>query len=105
MMKHVTRQMVTGIINSLPEASFDTHKVERRLLRLHTVAFAEELLEFRNADDPLMRCSAELSKWIGREFGADLMKSTRNKVMSLHLGGDECANQEWTKRHPEIAII
>jgi hypothetical protein len=104
MMKHITRQMVADIINSIPNINFDTHKIEQRLLRLHTVAFAEELLEFRNADDPLMRCSAEFSKWVGREFAADIEKSANGKVMTLHLGGDECKNQEWTKLNPGTPI-
>ncbi|MGA3056363.1 MAG: hypothetical protein ABSD63_19310 [Candidatus Korobacteraceae bacterium] len=103
-MKHITRQIVADIINSRPTANFDTHWVERRVLRLHPVAFAEELLEFRTAADPLMSFSAEFSKWIGRTFTNGINKSTNGKVLSVHLGGEECGNQEWTKLNPGTPI-
>jgi hypothetical protein len=103
-MKKITRQMVADIINASPEPDFDTHWIERRLIRHYTVEFAEELLEWRNVDDPLMRFSAEFSKWVGRTFANQIVKSTNGKVVSLHLGGEECANQEWTKLNPGVPI-
>jgi hypothetical protein len=60
--------MVADIINDVPAANFDTHWIEKRVLRRYAVAFAEDLLEFRTADDPLMRFSAAFSQWLGRTF-------------------------------------
>lgn len=102
-MEHITREMVADIISGLP-ANFDTHWIEKRVLRLHPVAFAEELLEFRAAADPLMRFSSEFSKWIGETFVSGVTKSANNKVVSPHLGGEECENQEWTRLNPGAPI-
>jgi hypothetical protein len=104
-MKHITREMVADVINDHPLPHFDTHWIEQRLLRLQTVAFAEELLEFRTATDPLQRFSAEFSKWIGETFASGVTKSINDKVTSLHLGGEECANQEWSRLDPGTRII
>jgi hypothetical protein len=97
--------MVADIINDVPTANFDTHWVEKRVLRRHAVAFAEELLEFRTADDPLMRFSAAFSQWLGRTFVNEVTKSTNNKVVSAHLGGEECENQQWAKLDPGTRIV
>lgn len=104
-MKHLTREIVADIINNRPSASFDTHWIEQRILRLHPVAFAEELLEFRTAADPLMAFSSNFSKWVGNTFSNEIRKSSNGKVLSVHLGGDECGNQEWTKLNPGTPII
>jgi hypothetical protein len=104
-MRYITRPMVADIINDVPTTSFDTHWIEKRLLRRQAVAFAEELLEFRTADDPLMRFSAAFSQWIGRTFANEVTKSINNKVVSIHLGGEEGENQEWTKLNPGMPII
>jgi hypothetical protein len=66
-MEHISHAMVAQVLNEFP-ASFDTHRIERRILRLHSVAFCEDLLRFRNTDDPLLRFSAAFSQWIGRTF-------------------------------------
>jgi hypothetical protein len=96
--------MVADIINDTPTANFDTHLIEKRVLRRHAVAFAEELLEFRITDDPLMRFSAAFSQWLGRTFANEITKSPNNKVISVHLGGEEGENQEWAKMNPGTPI-
>jgi hypothetical protein len=97
--------MVADIINASPTPDFDTHWIERRLIRQHTVAFAEELLEWRNAEDPLKRFSAEFSKWVGKTFANQIVKSRNDKVTSLHLGGEQCENQQWVTLNPGIPVI
>src|SRR5882724_4476939 len=81
-MRHRTRRMVADIINDIPTANFDTHRIEKRVLRRHAVAFAEDLLEFRTTDDPLKRFSAAFSQWVGRTFANEVTKSTNDKVVS-----------------------
>jgi len=44
-MRHIDRTMTAGVLNEF-QGAFDTHAVEKRVLRLHTEAFARELLEF-----------------------------------------------------------
>ena len=52
-----------------------------------------------------MRFSAAFSQWVGREFANEITKSANDKVVSIHLGGEESENQEWTKLHPGTPII
>lgn len=102
-MKHIDRTMAASVLDQLP-TNFDTHHIEKRILRLFPVAFAEELLEFRHADDPLLRFSAAFSQWIGNTFHREIRKSSAGKVRSINLGGDESENQEWTKLNPGVRI-
>ena len=102
--RHIDRRIVADIINNIRSADFDTHAVEQRLILLQPIAFADDLRSFRDAKKPLQRFSAELSKWIGKEFSADLVKC-KGKVLSRHLGGEKCENQQWTKRNPGVPII
>jgi len=95
--------MAATVFNQLP-VTFDTHCVERRVLRLFPVPFAEELLEFRHADDPLLRFSAAFSQWIGNTFQSEIRKSGSGKVRSANLGGEDSNNQEWTKVNPGVSI-
>ena len=85
--------MAAEVISEL-DSPFYTHMVERRLLRLHTVAVAEELLEFRHTDT-LHQFSAALARWIDVEFRGQI-RQTR-KVQSENLGGRVNSNQEWEK--------
>jgi len=96
--------MAARVLSALP-TTFDTHQIERRVLRLYAVEFAEELLEFRNADDPLMRFSAAFSQWIGRTFTAYIRKAGRGKIVTENLGGELSGNQEWTKLNPGALIV
>lgn len=111
MKRFITREMVARIINGLPE-HFDTHEIEQRVLRgeLHqpnsTVAFAKQLLEFKDAVDPWKSFSADFSKWMGKEFKNEITKSTnRGKILSRDVGGGKSKNQDWTRVDPRIRII
>jgi hypothetical protein len=80
-----------------------------RVLRLHTIAFATELLEYRTRRDPLMAFSREFSHWIGRKFKTHLRKTTNGpkrdgKVESRNLAGDDIVNQQWQRRTPGTPI-
>jgi hypothetical protein len=66
-MIHIKHQMAATVVNQL-QSRFDAHDVERRILRLYTVPIASELLEFRNATDPLQQFSAAFAKWIDRSL-------------------------------------
>ena len=93
--RHITRQMGAWVINGF-QASFDTHMVERRILRLYTEAIARELLEYsRTSADPLHQFSAHFAKWIDSEFGGQI-RQTR-KVSSNNLAGEPTQNQEWER--------
>lgn len=74
---------------------FDTHTLQRRLLREHTGAVARELLRFIRTGDPLHQFSAAFARWIDVEFRGQI-RQTR-KVMSENLGGETSRNQEWEK--------
>ena len=102
-MIHITRAIAARVLNELP-VSFDTHRIERRILRLYTVEFAEELLEYRKDDDPLLRFSAAFSQWIGKTFNKHIAKSANGKVKTENLGGEISENQEWTKLSPGVPI-
>jgi hypothetical protein len=100
MKRFITREMVSRIIDQLPE-HFDTHDIQQRVLRGElrqpnsTVAFAKQLLEFKGADDPWKSFSADFSKWIGKEFKGEITK--RKKLISRDVGGGKSKNQEWSK--------
>jgi hypothetical protein len=92
--------MLRDILNHDPQRDpFDTHWLEQRVLRDHTIAFAEELLEFRNFPDPLMRFSMAFSQWFGKTFQSYVHKSRNDKVRSANLAG-KVENQEWTRTTP-----
>ena len=92
-MKHITHQMAREAINSLGADKFDAHDVERRILRLHADAVAQEMLEFNG--DILRNFSARFAKWIDAEFQGQI-KQTK-KVTSDNLGGKPSRNQQWSK--------
>jgi hypothetical protein len=95
-MKHITQQIVAAVLNSrdFPDR-FDAHHVEHRLLRLYPIEFAEELLEFRNSNDPLLQFSAAFAQWLDRTFAGQIQKTS--KVVSANLGNLISSNQEWEK--------
>ena len=90
-MRHITHLMAAEVINEL-DSPFDAHMVERRILRLHTVAVAEELLEYRHTDT-LHQFSAAFARWIDSEFQGQIRQT--QKVQSENLGGRTNSNQEW----------
>ena len=92
-MKHITHGMAAAAINEL-DSPFDAHMVERRMLRLHTVAMAEELLEYRHTDT-LHQFSATFARWLDSDFAGQIRKT--RKVHSDNLGGRANSNQEWEK--------
>jgi hypothetical protein len=103
-MRRITREMVSGIMNTNPSNHFDTHWLEKRVLRLYPIEFAEELLEFRGLPDPLMSFSMAFSQWVGTMFATGIRKTSDAKEISVNLAGDEVPNQGWTKMHPETPV-
>lgn len=103
-MQHITLDMVKRIINEDPRVTFDTHWLEKRLLREHTIAFANELIEFRDYPDPLHRFSMAFSQWFGDKFKAHIRKTSTAKERSENLAGDVIENQGWTKLNPGTPI-
>lgn len=93
-MKHITSQMVRPIIRHCA-APFDTHELERLVLRQHTEAFARELLEFRTGRDPLHSFSARFAKWVDLTFRQEIEKTAT--VESQNLGGRLSSNQQWRR--------
>ena len=85
MPRHITRDIAAAVLNELP-SPFDTHIIERRILRLHTEAVARELLEFRNTGDILHQFSAHFAKWIDTEFEGQIRKT--RKVVSVNLAAN-----------------
>jgi hypothetical protein len=86
--------MTAAIINQLPPR-FDAHLLERRLLRLYTVAIAREMIAFNRAGDALHQFSAAFARWVDREFHGQIQQT--RKVTSENLGGERSRNQEWEK--------
>ena len=94
-MAHVTRKMLASTLNQLP-SEFDTHLVERRILRNNTEAFATDLLECcGKTRDPLRKFSATFGKRIDRIFRRQIRKT--RKLATENLGGKRSKNQEWEK--------
>ena len=86
--------MIADAINQLGDR-FDAHSVQKRCLRLHTVAFAQELASFERTQDPLQQFSAAFAKFVDTTFHDQIRKT--NRVNSENLGGKESQNQEWEK--------
>lgn len=96
-MQHIDSQMLATAINQLDD-SFDTHAVEKRVLRLYPIAFANQLATFASSTDPLQQFSADFSSTIGRTFPSQLTKT--RKVATENLGGLVSDNQEWHRSAP-----
>jgi len=102
--RHDPHHTPNGGGHSKPTQSpFDAHTVEKRILRLHTAAAANELLEFLHTADPLHQFSAAFARWIDSEFRGQI-RQTR-KIQSENLGGEQSQNQEWEKINPSTPII
>jgi hypothetical protein len=99
-MQHITRSVAAAVINELP-SRFDTHMLEKRILRLHPETVAHELLAFRHAGDALHQFSAALARWVDTQFRAQIRQTS--KVNSENLGGQESRNQEWEKLVGQIS--
>jgi hypothetical protein len=93
-MTHINRSIVAAVINLLA-TPFDAHMLEKRLLRLHAVDVASEIIEFNHTGDALHQFSAAFARWVDREFQGQI-RQTR-KVVSENLGGEPSQNQEWEK--------
>jgi hypothetical protein len=93
--------MVAAVLNGLPPR-FDTHTVEKRTLRLHTIEFANELIQFSDSDDPLHRFSAAFAKWIDSTFQGQIRQT--QKIAREPLGGEVSRNQEWEKIVGQVPI-
>lgn len=102
-MDYITHEMAVEAINSVGADTFDTHDIERRILRLHTHAVARELLRFTGQDfEILNKFSTQFARWIDREFD-DQIRQTQ-KVTTDNLGGRRSSNQQWTKINPGTGI-
>jgi hypothetical protein len=95
-LRGITHKMLADIMNELDD-TFDNHRLEQRLLRKHTIAFAETLLEFKTAADPLRAFSAAFGRMVGHEFDGQIRKNPVPKTETPHLGGDDGPNQRWKK--------
>ena len=102
-MKHISRETVAQALNELPP-SFDTHDVERRILRRRPAEFAQELLTFQADVDRLMRFSMVFSRWLGSTFSTHIGKSGVGKIRTLNLGGEPSASKVWRKVAPAARI-
>jgi hypothetical protein len=96
--------MATEAINSINADTFDTHEIERRILRLHTHAVANELLRYDGQGlEILNKFSAQFARWIDKEFEEEIRQT--QKVTTDNLGGRPSSNQQWTKRNPGTEIL
>lgn len=99
-MRHLTGSMIANAINQVG-MRFDCHDVERRLLRDHSVATANEIIAQYRSGDPVRYFSAVLSKYIDTAFRSQLWKLS--KVVTSNLGGKRSKNQQWEKRAGIVA--
>ena len=92
-MKHITATNLTPILDRLT-GTFDTHQLEREILRHDPHAFANELLEHRD----VTVFSSQFARWFDREFAgpAGMVRKTQ-QVESLNLVGNRNLNQQWEK--------
>lgn len=92
-MKHITASHLAPILDRLT-GPFDTHQLEREILRHDPHAFASELLEHRD----VTVFSSQFARWFDREFGgpAGAVRKTQ-QVESRNLVGNKNPNQQWEK--------
>ena len=92
-MKHITVSHLEPILERLT-GPFDSHQLERELLRHNLHAFASELLEHRD----VTVFSSQFARWFDRAFGeaTGKVRQTR-KAPSPNLFGNETDKQEWEK--------
>ena len=97
-MKHIQKEQLEKIITVLGER-FDSHALERQLLKLYPREFALELLEFTKkyplpTQYPLQEFSSQFAIWFGKTFADEVLK-TKGKVTSANLVGNQNKNQGW----------
>jgi hypothetical protein len=102
-LRRLTRRMLADILTN-QEPVFDNHDVEHELLRDHTIALAETLLEFRSAKDPLRAFSAAFGRRILHLFNGQIRRQPVAKTRTQHLGGNPGPNQQWEKVDPTRPI-
>ncbi len=98
-MQFLTAQMLADGINQLGER-FDAHAVEKRVLRLHTNEFSQELIRYATSTDQLRQFSAVFSKAVDSTFNGQIVQT--QKVSSENLGGEISVNQEWQKTNTPV---
>lgn len=92
-MKHITASHLTPILERLT-GTFDTHQLEREILRYDPHAFANELLEHRD----VTVFSSQFARWFDREFRSATGKVRQTqKVTTASLVGTAVENQQWEK--------
>ena len=100
-MQFLTAQMMADGINQLDDR-FDAHAVEKRVLRLHTNEFAQELMRYATSTDQLRQFSAAFAKSVDSTFNAQIVQT--QKVNSENLGGELSMNQEWQKATTPVSV-
>ncbi len=98
-MKHITARMVADALNRLGPR-FNTHQVEKSLLRWCGAETGREIAGKWRARYPLRAFSAELGKYIDRRFRGQLRKTS--KVVDPTLRGTLSDCQEWEKLNTPI---
>ena len=104
-MRHLTPQMVADAINRAPSSRFDSHDIEKSVLRLHAVETAQEIVAQAGSGDALKYFSAVLARYVDKTFGGpggQIRKTT--KVDSENFGGLVSPNQQWEKLVPAITV-
>jgi hypothetical protein len=99
-MEFITDAMLPDAISAIEGEVFDAHMVEKRLLRLHTVAVTEELLRFREREDVLQTFNAQLARSLDPAFRGQIDQIGRTE--SENLGGRVNLNITWRKLVPTV---
>ena len=94
-MKFLTRELVADLLNSEMPELFDTHDVERRVLRKIPIEFVKELYGYEGKNDPLRQFSMEFAKWIDDVFSPFIQQT--GKDTTENLGGKRSECQQWRK--------
>ncbi|MFA5192525.1 MAG: hypothetical protein WC740_17600 [Verrucomicrobiia bacterium] len=99
-MRYITREMVEEAINSEGRA-FDSHDVERRVLRNHREAVALEIIRFIRHVDMLSTFSRIFGRFIQRNFaGRHGLLREAGRSMSPNLRGKNSRCEKWEKVSP-----
>lgn len=93
-MHHIKSPMIANAISQLSNP-FDSHDVERRVLRTEPIAFANELLRYAQSKDILQAFSAQFALFVGSCMQGQIRKTS--KVNTPNLGGLDSPCQQWEK--------
>lgn len=93
-MQHVTTQMIADAINELP-GLFDSHDIERRVLRNESIAFAQDILLYKLSKDVLQTFSAQFARFVDSTMRGQIEQT--GKVCTYNLGGVLSECQQWRK--------